>query len=121
VGQGQGEFTGSGNLTHLGLTASDTDVCNTPAACGGFSVSSQCAVFTAANGDELNGTVSEPYDNCFDPECGCLIGEALIDFSGGTGRFEDASGQATVVVTTTVDQFFNVVSVSSVFDGTIDY
>jgi hypothetical protein len=67
-------------------------------------------VFVAANGDELDVSLSGQFTS--------LAGDAVAGgytFTGGTGRFSDATGSATFAGTIVNGQ----VSVS--FDGTIDY
>jgi hypothetical protein len=117
----RGEFAGSGRLTHLGLTTSETDVCNTAGPCFGFTASEQCTEFTAANGDLLFAYLVDSYVVCGDFPDPFLYGETSIVFDGGTGRFEEASGQADVEIIVALDQFFQTESVSAKFDGEIYY
>lgn len=69
--------------------------------------------FRAANGDLLYATFDGAYD-----EPGSLTFTATITFTGGTGRFEDASGSATLEGqdTNASGQFF-----AAEFEGSIQY
>jgi hypothetical protein len=79
-----------GNATHLGLFTREEQIVlnpNTGTVTGGI-------VFTAANGDQLTGSVA-----------GGFISQTVVSgsytFTGGTGRFENASGGATFILSTT--------------------
>ena len=64
--------------------------------------------FVAANGDELDADFSGEFDGP-----GHAVG--TYTFTGGTGRFSDATGTATFAAST------DGVNVSVTFTGTIDY
>lgn len=83
----------SGKATHLGLTTMHSDHClslETGAITGGI------MVLRAANGDEIHATYTgwsaPPPPNVGDP---IRVG-ATVTFSGGTGRFVNASGTAEI-------------------------
>ena len=83
-------FVGSGHATHLGHYAEEGSVTLTatsnPAV---FQVAGTTAYF-AANGDRLDAQVSGTLNQA----TGVI--SATITYVGGTGRFEDASGQSTL-------------------------
>ena len=83
-----GTLTGTGNLTHLGLTTSDIKPCIVFTATG-FHVGVECGSFVAANGDQLYTTVN-PYDLYYTPAG--FTGTLHVDFNGGTGKFSGATG-----------------------------
>ena len=86
--------TGSGNATHLGMFTNAGKVTFTPDAsnpnilhpAGG-------GVFTAANGDKLNFVI---VSGALDLTTG--IGTGDFDFTGGTGRFTNATGRTSGVI-----------------------
>jgi hypothetical protein len=57
-----------------------------------FELVHAAVVVTFANGDQLFGAGSGGGEMCLDPASGYFDGVANGGFSGGTGRFEDASG-----------------------------
>jgi hypothetical protein len=71
--------------------------------------------FYAANGDRLFATSATDYDIDYDTGIGIAIG--TLTFTGGTGRFQDATGNADVmfIFDLNLDQFLFVI------DGSIDY
>ena len=89
-----GNVQATGRATHLGLftevgTLSFVPDPNDPTRVlvnGSFT-------FTAANGDELNAVITEA---SLDLTTG--IGTGAVSFTGGTGRFENASGSAEFTV-----------------------
>lgn len=95
-----GTFSGSGNLTHLGSSTSKIKPCVAPLYSGssqiGNHVGIECAYFQAANGDILYCT-TRPYDLLFTATA--AVGTAIVDFTGGTGRFAGATGSITGLVT----------------------
>lgn len=113
-----GNYNGSGNLSHLGATTSRFEPCIVPMFSGnaviGLHVMHVCGSFVASNGDELYCS-SRPYDLMF-TNTGA-VGTTTIDFAGGTGRFANASGTITGIVTN--DNFGN--SVLSNISGNISY
>ena len=62
----------------------------------GDHVAVECCIFVAANGDELHCYV-HPYDLIYGPLA--ESGTAFVDFVGGTGRFANATGSCSGVVT----------------------
>ena len=95
----------TGNATHLGKFTRREDVTFD---FGAFTFTGTI-VFVAADGDELWTDFSGHFT-------GPNSVEATYTFTGGTGRFTDATGTATAVATTP-----DFVHVSVTFDGTIDY
>jgi hypothetical protein len=94
----------TGNATHLGnFTRQEVLVLG---ADGSFTGT---IVFVAANGDELHVDVSGGFT-------GATTAAGTYTFTGGTGRFDDATGSATFEVDA---PDFGHVSVT--FDGTINY
>lgn len=86
----EGVIQATGRATHLGLwsefgTLSFTPDPNNPARV----LVTGDAIFTAANGDELRGVITEA---SLDLITG--IGTGTFSFEGGTGRFADATGVA---------------------------
>ena len=88
---------GSGQLPHLGKTTYSTDYEIVPGAPGTFSIADGTIEYVAANGDRLfadftgSVQVTDPGST-----------EGTLDFviTGGTGRFENASGSYTTAVST---------------------
>ncbi len=83
--------TGSGTATHLGQWTVNGKVKYTPE--NGVLRSSGEATLIAADGDELRFQI----DGILDPVAG--VDHGVFRFLGGTGRFQDASGEANFVVT----------------------
>ena len=103
-----GNVVGAGHATHLG---NYTEV-------GFASVSDTghlegCVILTAANGDELWEHVSGQLN----PFTGEIT--ATVAYIGGTGRFEDATGSASLVAQLQLDG--PIATIAVVVDGTIDY
>jgi hypothetical protein len=84
----------SGQLTHLGRSIMQTTHCPTTT---GETVGGK-ATITAANGDQLTATyyvsTSVPFENIGD----VAIQEGLLKITGGTGRFQGASGDLKMTV-----------------------
>jgi len=77
----------SGNLTHLGRFD------------GEYNPGTGAAVYTAANGDKVTTQqISFEPQDCLDPLDGCNVWTyvQILEITGGTGRFENATGSATV-------------------------
>jgi hypothetical protein len=88
------EPTGSGNATHLGLFTNTGKVSFTPDATNPTILHpSGGGVFTAANGDKLNFVI---VTGALDLTTG--IGTGEFDFTGGTGRFANATGHTSGVI-----------------------
>lgn len=95
-----GNFYGTGNLNHLGMSSSKIKPCLSPiitdAGHVGDHVGVECASFVAANGDELY-LYTHPYDLMYSGPF--AVGTCTADFVGGTGRFASATGSFTGTVT----------------------
>lgn len=95
-----GTFSGTGNLSHLGMTTSLIKPCVAPIFQDGNYIGDhvgvECAYFVAANGDSLY-CYTYPYDLLYGPTG--AVGVAKVDFTGGTGRFANATGSFTGTVT----------------------
>ena len=105
--------TGSGNATHLGLFTNTGRVIFTPDASNPNIVHpSGEGVFTAANGDKLNFIVT---GGALDVTTG--IGTGDFEFTGGTGRFANATGHTSAVV----EQNFVTGAYEITLVGNIDY
>ena len=105
--------TGSGNATHLGLFTSDGNVFFTPDPNNPIIVHpSGQATFTAANGDKLNVVIVEGSQ---DITTG--IGTGKFQFTGGTGRFANATGFTSAVI----EQNFLTGGYQLTVVGSIDY
>jgi len=83
--------TGSGTATHLGQWTVTGNVKYTPDE-NGVLHSSGDATLTAAEGDKLQVQI----DGILDPIAG--MDQGVFHFVGGTGRFENVSGDANFVV-----------------------
>src|SRR5437764_8104849 len=82
------EPTGSGNATHLGLFTNTGKVSFTPDASNPTILHpTGGGVFTAANGDKLNFII---ISGALDLTTGIVTGD--FAFTGGTGRFVNATG-----------------------------
>ena len=88
------EPTGSGNATHLGMFTNIGHVDFTPDASNPTILHpSGGGVFTAANGDKLNFVI---ITGALDLTTG--IGTGEFEFTGGTGRFANATGRTSGVI-----------------------
>jgi len=88
------EPTGSGNATHLGKFTNTGKVSFTPDASNpNILHPSGGGVFTAANGDKLNFVI---ISGALDLTTG--IGTGDFEFTGGTGRFANATGRTSGVI-----------------------
>jgi hypothetical protein len=92
---------GEGIVSHLGKSAIHEEWCWDPTS--PFVVGERYNTFTAANGDELWGEIvsidyPEAGSNNFD------IFVEVVNFVGGTGRFEDVGGTITQTVVTSPDE-----------------
>ena len=86
--------TGSGNATHLGMFTNSGHVDFTPDASNPTILHpSGGGVFTAATGDKLNFVI---VSGALDLTTG--IGTGDFDFTGGTGRFANATGRTAGVI-----------------------
>ena len=88
------EPTGSGNANHLGMFTNTGKVSFTPDASNpNILYPSGGGVFTAANGDKLNFVI---VSGVLDLTTG--IGTGDFEFTGGTGRFANATGHTSGVI-----------------------
>jgi hypothetical protein len=96
-----GNFFGTGNFSHLGLSTSKIKPCLSPVIVDGVQtgnhVGVECASFVAANGDEVY-LHTHPYDLMFVGPA-TAAGACNVDIVGGTGRFATATGSFTGLVT----------------------
>jgi hypothetical protein len=104
------DFVGSGHATHLGKYTEAGSAAFSPTADPTVLRIDAWTVLTAADGDELHETITGRLD--------LLTGAitATITYEGGTGRFEDASGSATLL-----GQILPDGTISVAVEGTIDY
>jgi hypothetical protein len=109
----EGNIQATGRATHLGLWTEAGTLTFTPDPNDPNRVlASGSATFTAANGDELNGVITEA---SLDLTTG--IGNGVFIFTGGTGRFAEASGSVNfTVLQNLVTGAFEITG-----DGRIDY
>ena len=98
--------SGQGNSTLMGLITVNSDlVVNLAGLVTGAGPSDglilipiieQCAEFTAANGDKVF-IEFDAWDSVWDEECECRLGNFDGEVTGGTGRFEDATGTLSLI------------------------
>ena len=98
------DFVGAGTATHLGRY---TEIGS--ASFSGTHVEAW-AILTAADGDQLFETISGELD----PDTGVIT--ATVTFVGGTGRFADATGSASLV-----GQLLPGGRIAVIVEGTIDF
>lgn len=106
--------TWTGHSTHLGAFTRTEVLYYTNAAQTEFEGE---FVFTAANGDQLFATFSGQFVPGSEP--GVLLGEGSYEFTGGTGRFADASGTADFTVVAVIAD--GQITATVEFDGSIAY
>jgi hypothetical protein len=104
------EFVGSGHATHLGNYTETGNVTFSPTDVPGILRIDGEVVYTAANGDQLYANVIGHLNG----ETGAIT--ATITYVGGTGRFGDAAGSATLL-----GQILPGGAISVTVTGTIDY
>lgn len=104
------DFIGSGEATHLGRYAEAGSARFSPTADPSVLRIDARSVYTAANGDQLHATIS----GRLDLQTGAIT--ATVIYAGGTGRFDDAGGSATLSGQMLPDGTITVAVV-----GTIDY
>jgi hypothetical protein len=104
------DFVGSGEATHLGRYTEVGSAQFSPTADPAVLRIDAWSVYTAANGDELYATITGRLD--------LLTGAitATVTYVGGTGRFDDAGGSATLSGQMLPD---GTIAVS--VEGTLDY
>ena len=86
-----------GNATQLGQFSREETILFNPAT----GALSGLIVFTAANGDQLSGTVAGQFTSA-------TTVAATYTFTGGTGRFQNASGEADFSLSTSDGVHFTV-------------
>jgi hypothetical protein len=107
--------TGQGNATHLGLfTWEDVEYADFDEIPGGVSVVATFTM-TAANGDQLRGAFTST--GLFDVD-GNLVIHGQYQFTGGTGRFANATGSGNIDAIAFLSPGL---PFEGSFDGTIDY
>lgn len=115
-----GCFDGAGNTTHMGALSSRNKTCASPILIGtthiGNHIVIECGSFTTANGDQIFVNIS-PYDLMFGNTC--ATGQLTAEFAGGTGRFVNATGSFTGLITLNYSNP-NVVTLTNI-DGSINY
>jgi len=123
-GDTETSFVGSGNVTHLGLVQFEGERAFGPPDSNGCQpLLSLTITFTAANGDELLVELVGG-ELCFVSSDGITImfsGDADVAFVGGSGRFEDATGEAIMSLTVVINLSTGVPSFTGSFSGTIGY
>jgi len=108
------EMLGSGQATHLGPTFLELSF--------GYDLSSgrfrpDGASLTSANGDVLTFDFDAVDDYRFDMETGVV--SRTVTFTGGTGRFQDATGSADVMIVFDPGTAYQ--TFTFLIDGSIDY
>ena len=104
------DFVGSGEATHLGHYTEVGGAQFSPTAVAGVLRIDAWSIYTAANGDQLYATFTGQLDTM----TGAIT--ATGSYVGGTGRFDDAGGSATLSGQMLLD---GTITVS--VEGTIDY
>jgi hypothetical protein len=95
------EFTGTGQITHMGAVCLTFEHCTqADLAAGTFAYTDGVFSYTAANGDQLQGTYGSGSAGMLSAEVVWWQDSFVID--GGTGRFAGASGGGTDRGTTEV-------------------
>ena len=104
------DFVGSGDATHLGRYAEAGSAQFSPTADPTVLRVDAWVVLTASDGDRLYETITGELD--------LLTGAitATVTYVGGTGRFDDADGAATLA-----GQFLPDGTIAVSVEGTIDY
>jgi hypothetical protein len=104
------DFVGAGNATHLGLYDEVGSVQFSPTADPTVLQLDAQSIYTAANGDQLYAVITGQLNGV----TGAIT--ATVTYVGGTGRFADASGTATLS-----GQLLPGGSIEVAVKGTIDY
>jgi len=111
-------FSGEGPASHLGDSDIVGDSQLVPAGPGCFEIATDAVTLGAANGDQVFLTNSG--QDCFD-DTGHIVGNATFTVTGGTGRFNGASGAGATQVVATPDQTGFSGTFILVFSGRISY
>jgi hypothetical protein len=104
------DFVGVGNATHLGTYTEEGSVAFFPTSDPAVVEVVGTTDYTAANGDVLHAAVSGELNFA----TGAV--SATLTYDGGTGRFEDATGSATLI-----GQLFPDGSLTVVVSGTVNF
>jgi hypothetical protein len=112
---GHASSVASCQATHLGDSTETISVALTPGPGPFCQTNLGTGVLTAANGDQI--FVAASGTSCFDPATGLVDLSGTQTITGGSGRFEGASG--TLTVTGTVNPATNAISYT--LDGSISY
>jgi hypothetical protein len=104
------DFVGSGQATHLGRYTEVGSARFSPTAAPTVLRIDARSVYTAANGDQLYATIT----GRLDLQSGAIT--ATVTYVGGTGRFDDAGGSATLS-----GQMLPDGTIAVAVEGTIDY
>ena len=116
-----GDFEGTGTVTHMGLLKAKNKTCVAPIIISGNYVGNQvtvqCASFVAANGDEIYCNI--PSYNLMFTANGTATGTLEAEFTGGTGRFVNATGSFSGTMTVPLSN--PGLAVLSNINGTINY
>jgi hypothetical protein len=97
-------FAMAGTGTHLGRWTAAGTLQFVPFSAWLLEAESLEAIFTSANGDQLHAVLSEDFGGFVHPETG--MGLAVVEFSGGTGRFQNAEGWSIVRIQLLADDAF---------------
>ena len=100
---------GTGTATHLGRFSLHRTATLKPTTEGELEVDGQ-ATLTSANRDQLEASIQ----GTLNPQTGKAV--LIYEWTGGTGRFQDASGTTVWLVQVNPDQTYDVV-----VDGVINY
>jgi hypothetical protein len=115
-----GSFKGVGTLTHFGLMTSKNKTCVAPILVNGnfigYHITITCGTFTTANGDEIAVDIPT-YDVFFNSTS--ATGTMTGNFTGGTGRFVNATGSFTGTITIPISN--PAIATLTNIDGSIDY
>jgi len=104
------DFVGAGLAAHLGLYSEAGSVSFSPTSNPAVLHVDGSVVYTAANGDELHAVITGELNGL----TGAIT--ATVSYVGGTGRFADASGSASLA-----GQLRPNGTISVTVRGTIDY
>lgn len=104
------DFAGAGQATHLGHYSEVGSANFSPTDVPGILRIDALSIYTAANGDRLNAIITGQLDGA----TGAI--NATVTYVGGTGRFENATGAATLI-----GQILPDGTISVTVKGTINY
>ena len=99
-GSFKGNYYGTVELEHPGKVGPQTKACASYIMSGhapiGIHSYNQCCNFIAPNGDEITLT-TDGYD-LYSNQSGVAVGQCKFNFSGGTGKYKNASGSFVLVM-----------------------